>query len=53
MRKRFEQQYSIGQKRIEDTEINLKSRDALPKLIAALKELYTNKNCITSSYSIF
>ena len=43
MRKRFGQQYSIGQKRIEDTEINPKSRDALPKLIAALKELYTNE----------
>ncbi len=52
MRKRFEQQYTIGLKRIEDTEINPKSRDALPKLIAALKELYTNKKLNEQLFSI-
>ncbi len=40
MRKRFELQYSIGQKRIEDTTVDPKSRDAFPKLIRGLKELY-------------
>lgn len=40
MRKRFEQQYTIGQKLIEDVEVNLKCRDAFPKLIIALKKLY-------------
>jgi len=42
MRKRFEQQYSLGGLKIEDTEVNLKSRDAFAKLILALKEIYTN-----------
>ena len=52
MRKRFEQQYTIGLKRIEDTEINSKSRDALPKLIAALKELYTNEKYNKQLFSV-
>jgi len=42
MRVKFETQYSIGVKKIEDTQPNLKSRDAFPKLILALKELYIN-----------
>lgn len=42
MRQKFEHQYFIGQKRIEDTQVNLKCRDAFPKLILALKELYSN-----------
>jgi len=41
MRKRFEQQYVIGQKRIEDVSVDLKCRDAFPKLVMALKKLYT------------
>lgn len=41
MRKRFEQQYVIGQKRIEDVIVDLKCRDAFPKLVLALKKLYT------------
>lgn len=41
MRKKFEQQFSIGQKLIQDTEVNLKCRDAFPKLILALKKIYT------------
>lgn len=40
MRKRFELQYSIGQKRIEDVVVDIKCRDAFPKLIAGLKKLY-------------
>ncbi len=40
MRKRFELQYSIGQKRIEDVTVDKKCRDAFPKLIVALKKLY-------------
>jgi len=42
MRAKFETQYSIGVKKIEDTQPSLKSRDAFPKLILALKELYIN-----------
>jgi transposase, IS5 family len=42
MRTKFEIQYSIGQKRIEDTEINIKCRAAFPKIIFALKELFIN-----------
>ena len=41
MRKRFEQQYVIGHKRIEDIIVDLKCRDAFPKLVLALKKLYT------------
>jgi len=40
MRKRFEQQITIGQKRIEDIEVNLKCRDAFPKLVLALKKIF-------------
>lgn len=41
MRKRFEQQISIGQKLIEDVVVDTKCRDAFPKLVMALKKLYT------------
>ena len=41
MRKRFEQQYSLGIIKIEDTEIDLQSRTAFTKLLLALKKLYT------------
>jgi len=41
MTKRFEQQYVIGQKRIEDVSIDSKCRDAFPKLVQALKRLCT------------
>ena len=41
MRKRFEQQLSIGRKLIQDTEIPTAKRSgALPGLCAALKEIY-------------
>ena len=41
MRKRFEQQYSLGIIKIKDTEIDLQSRTAFTKLLLALKKLYT------------
>ena len=43
MRKRFEQQFSIGQTPIDKIYINPKSKNALDQLIAALKEIYCNK----------
>jgi len=52
MRKKFEAQYSIGVKRIEDTQVNLKSRDAFPKLVLALKELYINQQYKDKLFSI-
>lgn len=42
MRNIFDAQYSIYTLRIEDLNINSKCRDALPKLLLALKELYIN-----------
>ena len=42
MRSRFEQQYSIGHKLIEETPINLKGSGKLEDLIAALKAIYCN-----------
>ena len=52
MRKRFEQQYSLDVLRIEDTEVNLKSRDAFAKLILALKKIYTNSKYNSQLFSI-
>jgi transposase, IS5 family len=52
MRKRFELQYSIGQKRIEDVIIDPKCRDAFPKLISALKKLYTTPEYNEQLFSI-
>jgi IS5 family transposase len=43
MRNRFEQQLSIGQIPIDETIINPKSKNALDELLAALKEIYCNK----------
>jgi hypothetical protein len=40
MRDRFEQQYSIGQRRIKDTPIKVKHKDKMEELIAGLKALY-------------
>ena len=40
MRKRFEQQYALGQLQIRDTVIKAKSKHALDELCAALKEIY-------------
>ena len=46
MRKKFEQQYKIGVKKIEDTKIDLKCRDSFGKLILSIKKIYT-----TSEYN--
>ncbi len=43
MRKRFEQQLSIGQLPISETKINIKSKNALDELLAALKEIYCHE----------
>ena len=40
MRKRFEQQYSLGRVAIEDTEIRIKSRAGAYKIALALLEIY-------------
>ena len=40
MRNRFVQQFSIGQRLIEDTPVNPKHKDKLEELIAALKAIY-------------
>ena len=42
MRKRFEQQLSIGHRLIEETPINPKNKGMLEALIAALKAIYLN-----------
>jgi len=43
MRKRFEQQLGLGQLPIGEAYINPKSKNALDQLLAALKEIYCNK----------
>jgi IS5 family transposase len=43
MRKRFEQQLSIGQLPISETRINSKSKNSLDELLAALKAIYCTK----------
>jgi len=43
MRQRFELQLSIGQTPIQEIYINPKSKNSLDQLIAALKEIYCNK----------
>ena len=43
MRKRFEQQLTIGQLPIEDTKISIKSKNSLDELLVALKEIYINR----------
>lgn len=42
MRKRFEQQLTLGQIAIKDVEIPLKCRDSMVDLLAALKEIFLN-----------
>ena len=43
MRKRFETQMSLGQTPISEITINPRSKNALEQLIAALKEIYCNR----------
>lgn len=53
MRKRFEQQFSIGRLLIEDTVIPTAKRSgSLPGLYAALKEIYMNKKYNEKIFSI-
>jgi transposase, IS5 family len=53
MRKRFEQQFSLGRLLIEDTQIPTKKRSgALPGLYAALKEIYMNREYNEKIFSI-
>ena len=43
MRQRFEQQLSFGTLPIEETPISLKAKDSMTELLAALLEIYKNK----------
>jgi hypothetical protein len=52
MRKRFDLQLSIGQTPIHEIRINPKSKNALDQLIAALKEIYCNKEYNDNIFSI-
>lgn len=52
MRNRFEQQLSMGQLPIEETYIGVKSKNALDELLAALKEIYCNKEYNERIFSI-
>jgi hypothetical protein len=52
MRNRFEQQLSIGQIPIGETIINPKSKNALDDLLAALKEIYCNKEYNEKIFSL-
>lgn len=52
MRERFEHQMSIGQKPIEETFINPKSKNAIDELLAALKEIYCDKGYNNKVFSI-
>lgn len=52
MRQRFEQQLKIGQLPISEIYINPKSKNALVELIAALKEIYLNKEYNEKVFSI-
>jgi hypothetical protein len=52
MRKRFDLQLSIGQTPIHEIYIHPKSKNALDQLIAAMKELYCNKEYNDKLFSI-
>jgi len=52
MRKRFELQMKIGQTPISEIYINPKSKNSLEQLIAALKEIYCNKEYNDKIFSI-
>ena len=52
MRNRFKQQMSFGQLPIEETQISVKSKNALDELLAALKEIYCNKEYNEKVFSI-
>lgn len=52
MRKRFEQQLTLGQKPIGQTPIPLKEKGALIELVAALKEIFSNEKYNSQIFSI-
>jgi len=52
MRKRFEQQYILGQIPIEEVEITVKRPTALDELLAALKEIYCNEEYSAKIFNI-
>lgn len=52
MRKRFEQQLSIGQLPIEETQISPKAKNALNELLAALHSIYCNKKYNEEVFSL-
>ncbi len=52
MRKRFEQQLSLGQLPISETKISIKSKNALDELLAALKEIYCNREYNERIFSV-
>lgn len=52
MRKRFEQQLSIGQLPISETKINSKSKNSLDELLAALKEIYCTEEYNEKIFSL-
>ena len=52
MRKRFEQQLTIGQLPIEAVCINPKSKNALDELLVALKAIYCNKEYNEKIFSV-
>ncbi len=52
MRKRFEQQLTLGQLPISETKLPVKSKSSVDELIAALKELYCNKEYNEQIFSL-
>lgn len=52
MRKRFEQQLSIGQLPISETNISSKSKNSLDELLAALKEIYCTEEYNEKIFSL-
>ena len=52
MRKRFEQQLSIGQLPISETRISIKSKNALDELLAALKAIYCHSQYNEKIFSL-
>jgi len=52
MRKRFEQQLSIGQLPISEAKINSKSKNSLDELLVALKEIYCTEEYNEKIFSL-
>ena len=52
MRKRFEQQYSLGQVPIAEVKITTKCRDSIVELLAALQQLFVTEEFNTQIFNI-